>query len=87
MNYDEELDKVMVVISSDKAIIQPWRNKAKSRLDEAKAFIRMGRTSSNQKTDGHEDSAMRFPVPKAAEGCTCPPLAIDPNCPMHGGQA
>jgi hypothetical protein len=55
-------------------------------MEEAQAFVRYGKNVSNQKADPpSDDGQMRFPVPKTmASTCTCPPMAIDPNCVIHG---
>jgi len=89
MNYDQEIQDIVANIKSDKSIVQPWRNKAMARLEEAQAFIRMGKTTSLEKPDD-PPGANRFPIPNHVSElnnpnrCTCAPLEIDPTCPIHG---
>lgn len=74
MNYDEQINNIVIAIKGDKAIIQPWRNKAASRLEEAQAFVRMGKTTSNASLNA---------VPLLTD-CTCVEGAVDGRCPTHG---
>lgn len=86
MNYDEQINELVTAIKIDKAIIQPWRNKAVARLEEAQAFVRMGKTSTRI-----VDEAAYFRTPEGAgiqpvrtNGCICPEGALDSLCPVHG---
>lgn len=42
MNRDKVITDLIAEIKADKSIVQPWRNKAVARLQEAQAFERMG---------------------------------------------
>lgn len=85
MNYDQEINKIVLAVGEDKSIRQPWRNKVKARLEEAQAFIRYGQTVTSQKVD--PAGATRFPTPRTDPAiCSCPPAGIDPDCPFHGSQ-
>lgn len=77
MNYDQQITKLIMDVKADKAIIQPWRNKATARLEEAQAFIRMGKHSSNQMPP----EGQRI---DANTACTCPIGANATDCPQHG---
>ena len=76
MNYDQTITELVEAIRVDKSIIQPWRNKAVARLEEAQAFVRMGKTS----TMSFSDEIVQFPAE-----CICPTGAIDTRCPQHRG--
>jgi len=81
MNYDQTISDLLATIKADKSIIQPWRNKAFARLEEAQAFIRMGRTSTNiQPPPGQRILASD----ELNAGCTCPIGAIATDCQEHG---
>ena len=70
MNYDEAVQQVIAVIKADKRIVQPWRNKAVARMEEAQAFVRMGLSTTYEQPSE--------PV------CTCPDGGIARRCPVHG---
>jgi len=70
MNFDYEINRIMEAVKTDKSIVQPWRNKAAARLEEAQAFVRMGMTTTNM---------------KPPENCSCLPGAYDVDCTTHGG--
>lgn len=70
MNYDSEINKLAEEISADKSIIQPWRNKAKARLEEVQAFVRMGKSSA-------------YPT-NTEPVCVCPVGGKRKDCPIHG---
>ena len=76
-HYEIAIDDMIEHIKADKSIIQPWRNDAIAQLRRAKAFIRMGLTSTNR-TDLPSD-----PEPT----CTCPEGGTRKSCPLHGAQA
>ncbi len=81
MNYDQTISELLATIKADKTIIQPWRNKAHARLEEAQAFIRMGRTSTNiQPPPGQRILASDEPN----TDCICLVGAIATDCPVHG---
>ncbi len=72
MTYDQKITDLLAEIKADKSVIQPWRNKAVARIEEAQAFVRMGKTSTSAS------------VPNESV-CTCPMEGvIDKNCPLHG---
>jgi hypothetical protein len=73
VNYDQEITDLVGAIKADKSIIQPWRNKATARLEEAQAFVRMGKTSSSLKAET-----------MAEIGCICTALGRRKDCPIHG---
>lgn len=50
MNRNQVISDLIADIKGDKSIVQPWRNKAVARLQEAQAFERMGRTSTYAST-------------------------------------
>ena len=75
MNYDQQINNLAETIKADKSIIQPWRNKAVARLEEAQAFVRMGKTS-----------APAGLVHGAQNECSCVAGAIDKTCAVHGVQ-
>lgn len=83
MNYDQQITHLIEAIKADKSIIQPWRNKAVARLEEAHAFIRMGKTSSGQRYD--EKLVVEQSYSQTSQGCTCFPGTVDKSCPVHGG--
>lgn len=78
-DYDDDITGLTDILKSDKSIIQPWRNKAIARLEEAQAFIRMGKTTTNLRPPSgtvNDDGSLSV--------CTCPPGAVDTLCPVHG---
>ena len=84
MNYDEQILALITAAKADKSIIQPWRNKAAARLEEAQAFIRMGKGSTN----------LPMPPDVATDTlCTCRKnevgsiVALRKSCPVHGEEA
>ena len=81
MNFDEQIKKIVVAIKGDKAIIQPWRNKAAARLEEAQAFVRMGKTSAPARLTDEELSRYDAVSP-VKPSCICPPDALDTTCPF-----
>lgn len=83
MNYDMEITKLVGMLKSDKSIIQPWRNKSIARLEEAQAFIRMGKTSAPEPKG---DPMQIIPGPVGRE-CIChlgTGGTRNPQCPTHG---
>lgn len=99
MNYDQEINRIAEAIRADKSIVQPWRNKAAARLEEAQAFIRMGLTTSSQVNKelkanmatleervfiSHEPYESEQ-IFKNISGCICEPGTINRNCLLHGG--
>lgn len=81
MNYDQEITDLVEAIKADKSIVQPWRNKASARLEEAQAFVKYGKGLSLMPApygmEPHTIADMR--------ACTCPPGARDKTCAVHGG--
>lgn len=78
INYDKTVTDLVKAIKQDKSIIQPWRNKAVARLEEAQAFVRMGKTSAYETTT-------QFTInTDVIAQCTCPNGATDLTCPVHG---
>lgn len=49
MNHNDEIIQLIKYVKADKSIVQPWRNKAVARLEEAQAFIKMGQSTTNLK--------------------------------------
>lgn len=83
MNYDQQITDLNDAIKADKDIIQPWRNKAIARLEEARAFIRMGKTSAPVRKG---DPLQNVPGPVSKQ-CICKYYGIaplNPQCPIHG---
>lgn len=81
MNYQSEIERIKAALKADKAIIQPWRNKAMSQLENAQAFIRSGNELTYRQQDGRVDGN----APVAAAGqCICKPGMIARACPVHG---
>jgi len=79
MQYDSQINQIVERLKTDKTVVQPWRNKAVARLQEAQAFVRMGQTTTYQspnKVTGDNE-------PPVAGVCTCPPGALDQDCPVH----
>lgn len=89
MNYDQKLQELITAIKADKSIVQPWRNKAISRLDETQAFLSMGKRMTNRPwpPDLVIDKANGEQVPIYREDlqCTCPNGGRSKECPVHGG--
>jgi hypothetical protein len=88
MNYDQYVQEIVDVIKADKAIVQPWRNKAVARLEEAQAFIHEGKTTTYREAPGGLPT-MQFAGPSTTAGqCVCT-LGMPPrkDCPVHGGQS
>lgn len=81
MNYDAAIQEIIDVIKADKSIVQPWRNKASSRLEEVQAFVRMGKTTTNRQPD--DLPPMEFARPDWK--CICTELGKRKDCPVHGG--
>ena len=79
MNYDQEINKLVEAIKADKSIVQPWRNKAVSSLEESQAFVRMG------KQMVYRFSNEEIPLAGKVE-CICELGTIDLNCLIHGGK-
>lgn len=87
MNYDNNIYLITERIKTDKTIMQPWRNKAVARMQEAQAFIRMGQTSTNRPDSPNRvDAAGVATTGDMPIACTCPHGAVDSNCPIHGGK-
>lgn len=86
MNYDAEINRIAETIRHDKDIAQPWRNKAKARLEEAQAFIRMGKTTSNLKPEGRvELDAPTHDGGYSLNNCICTDgMPARKDCPVHG---
>lgn len=78
-SYDVAIRDIIGYVREDKTIIQPWRNKAVARLEEAQAFVRMGKTSVNNLPE--PPATMTAPT---VNTCTCPVGARDKLCPVHG---
>ena len=72
MNYDAAIQELIDVIKADKSILQPWRNKAVARLEEAQAFVMKGKMTTYREPEGLV--------------CTCRTGMADKNCPVHGGK-
>ncbi len=70
MDYDSSIQDIIAILKEDKSVVQPWRNKATSRLEEVQAFIRMGETITYEEPDE--------PI------CTCPEGGKRRDCPVHG---
>lgn len=81
MNYDSEINELVNSLKEDKTIIQPWRNKAISRLEEVQAFIRMGKTTAYQPKG---DPNQIIPGPLGGRTCSCSTEVRKVNCPVHG---
>lgn len=75
MNYNQPINDLVEEIKLDKSILQPWRNKAIARLQEAQAFVWMGSKVSNTPVDEGYN---------VVDECTCPIGATDINCSIHG---
>jgi hypothetical protein len=72
MDYNRNISELIDAIKADKSILQPWRNKAVARVEEAQAFVRMGLTSTSKTT-----------ADQASENiCICPIGATRTDCPM-----
>lgn len=86
MDYDQTINEMVGSLQSDKTLMQPYKNYAVSDARRLQAVIRMAKTTTNIKPpEDMPAPAGRFPSPRP-ETCTCPPLAIDPKCPVHSGQ-
>ena len=79
-HYELAINDLIEHIKADKGIVQPWRNKAISRMEEATAFIRMGLTTTYREPDG--PAPMKFAGPKLE--CICTELGKRKDCPFHG---
>ena len=73
MDYNRNISELIEAIKADKSILQPWRNKAIARVEEAQAFVRMGLTSTTRTADQVSSD----------KSCTCPVGAIRSDCPIH----
>lgn len=87
-HYDAALNDLIEHIKADKGIVQPWRNKAVARMEEAMAFIRMGLSTTNREapSDNTEtkDYYSSFVNTGPATTCNCPTGGIRRDCPVHG---
>jgi hypothetical protein len=66
-------------IKLDKGVVQPWRNKAIARIEEAQAFIHEGMTTTNRVAPD-DLPIMQFSGPQ----CNCTELGKRKDCPVHG---
>jgi hypothetical protein len=82
MNYNLAIQEIIDVTKADKSINAEWRNKAVSRLKEARAFIREGKTTTNR-TGPVDMPTMQFAGPQ----CICTDLGTRKDCPVHGVKA
>jgi len=78
LNYDQEINKIVEAIKADKSIAQPWRNKASARLEEVRAFVRMGLQTTYAKNPIEITYAL-------GQTCTCPFGVLSATCPVHHG--
>jgi hypothetical protein len=87
MNYDYEkvLADVVNDIRADKSIMQPWKNKAMARIQEAAVFVDHGKKISLAKPpEGLPSAGPKFPTPQPL-GCICQPdMPPRKDCPVHG---
>jgi len=100
MNHDATIQAIIKDIKADVSIVQPWRNYAIKSMNEAQAFVRMGKTTTYaeapQGTFANETSNDTFSDGKTilepsaqATGqqngtCTCPVGGRRTTCPVHG---
>jgi hypothetical protein len=84
LNYDKLINDLVEAIKADKAIIQPWRNKAVARLEESQAFVRMGRSSSSRQGELTYNQVVATENNFNHAGCICPTGAVANECPVHG---
>lgn len=99
-DYDAAVHTFIEQIKADKSIVQPWRNKACSRLEEVQAFVRMGKTTTNVARQNEPSASETYQqtnfAPNAAVGtapqatdpqnvvCTCPNGGRRRDCGVHG---
>lgn len=79
-HYELAINDIIEHVKADKGIVQPWRNKAIARMEEAQAFIRMGLTTTYQQPPQGATVSQTFT-------CICPTGGIRRDCPMHGEEA
>lgn len=76
MTYYERIDNLIAEIKHDNSVLQPWKNKAVSALQQAQACVFTGQGISSRKDEAKVDST--------ASKCVCPDGAWSRKCPEHG---